>query len=102
MGSRARNSIRAGVRSAKRFPKPRGREPPIEAAKQEPPDVLIHLHETRSILLVAARALDELADPHWLDGADTCGTEDVAVIVRLGIQKLEEAHKALDLGVGAA
>lgn len=63
MGSRARNSIRARVHSAKRFPRSRGRELPIEAAKQEPDDVMTHLHETRSIVLVATRALDELADP---------------------------------------
>jgi hypothetical protein len=60
--------------------------------------VLTQLQETRSILAVAARALDEISDPHWMDAKEPCGSEDVAVIVRLGIQKLDEAREALDLG----
>jgi hypothetical protein len=96
MGSRARNSTRAPARSAKRRPKPRDESPAAE--QSEPTDVLTQLQETHSILAVAARALDEISDPHWLDAKEPCGTEDVAVIVRLGIQKLDEAREALDLG----
>jgi hypothetical protein len=96
MGSRARNSTRAPARSAKRSRKS-GDEPPA-AEQPDSADVLTQLQETRSILAVAARALDEISDPHWLDAEEPGGAEDVAVIVRLGIQKLDSAREALDLG----
>lgn len=95
MGSRARNSTRASARSAKRPARPRDEE---AAERPEQAALLTELQETRSILAVAAQALDETADPHRLDARDTCATEDVAVVVRLGIQRLDATREALDIG----
>jgi hypothetical protein len=96
MGSRAPDSIRARARSAKRYPTHRGKNHPTETPQPQPGDLAVRLHETRSILAVATMALDEIADPHRMDVTETCGTGDVANVLRLGIGLLNEARDALD------
>ena len=61
-------------------------------------DVLIQLQETRSILAVAVRALDEIEDPRRADAPEECASNDVSVVLRVGIERLRRAHEALDSG----
>jgi hypothetical protein len=71
---------------------------PAESPQPKRGEVLNQLNETRSIFACAARCLDEITDPHRLEATETCEPEDVAVVVRLGIQRLDEVRVALDLG----
>jgi hypothetical protein len=48
------------------------------------------------MLAVATLALDEIADPHRTDVSETCGTGDVATVLRLGISLLKQASDTLD------
>jgi hypothetical protein len=88
MDSRAHNSIRAQARSAKRYTHLPGGGPATETPQTGTTDLLLRLNETRSMLAVATLALDEIADPHRTDVLETCGTGDVATVLRLGIALL--------------
>lgn len=93
MGSRPDHSTRAA--------KARSRKPPAPPPPSPAPDldeVLGQLNEVHSIFACTARCLDEITDPHELEAPETCEAKDVAVLVRLGIQRLEEAQEALDRG----
>jgi hypothetical protein len=59
------------------------------------------LQETRSILACAVRCLDELIDPSQLDAPEEIDAMDVGVVIRVGIERLNEARRALD-GLPAA
>lgn len=94
MGSRPRKSSSAtSARSEKSVIKPAPRRDP------DPAEVLDMLNGVRSIFACCARSLDDLAEPHEPYAPELCGPKDVVVIVRLGIQKLDEVHEALDLGL---
>jgi hypothetical protein len=54
------------------------------------------LQDARSLFACAARCLDEIAEPHQLDAPEGCDVTDVAVLVRAGIQRLNEGRTALD------
>lgn len=54
------------------------------------------LQTIRSLLAVAVRALDEIADPRRLDPPETCERDDVATVVRLAIERLSQAQQGLD------
>lgn len=96
MDSHADNSIRARARSAKRHPHPPDGKPATESPRPGSTDLLLQLNETRSMLAVATLALDEIADPHRTDVSETCGTGDVATVLRLGISLLKQASDTLD------
>jgi hypothetical protein len=61
-----------------------------------PADALSHLHDARSVFACAARCLEEITDPHWLEGEDRSVTVDVAVVVRTGLDALDKAAEVLD------
>ncbi len=54
------------------------------------------LQHVRSVLAVAALALDEVVDPSELEQQAECDATDVAVVIRLGIEQLNQARQALD------
>lgn len=83
-----------GSKPSKSKPSRRKPAPPPQASSCEAAEQA--LQETRSILACAARCLDEITDPHELDAPEPCGPDDVAVVVRLGIQRLDEARESLD------
>jgi hypothetical protein len=95
MGSRPADSTRV--------PKARSRHsdsspPPRSTGTPDLDEVLGQLNEVHSIFACTARCLDEITDPHELEAPETCEAKDVAVLVRVGVQRLEEAQEALDLG----
>jgi hypothetical protein len=95
MGSRPVHSTRA---AKARSPKPAASPPPPSHGTPDLDEILGQLNEVHSIFACTARCLDEITDPHELEAPETCEAKDVAVLVRVGIQKLEEAQEALDIG----
>lgn len=93
MGSRPAHSTRV-ARARSRKPVP----PPPSPRTPDVDEVLGQLNEVHSIFACTARCLDEITDPHELEAPETCEAKDVAVLVRVGIQRLEEAQDALDRG----
>jgi hypothetical protein len=94
MGSRPRNSSSAGsARSEKSEVRPAPRRQP------DPAEVLDMLNGVRSIFACAADCLDDMVQPYDIAAPGQCGPQDAEVVVRLGIQKLDEVHEALDLGI---
>lgn len=95
-----RRATAASSPKSRSRPKHKRTATPAGAGQRSPApgDVLFHLLETRSILACAARCLDEIADPHRLE-AEQCGPQDVAVVVRAGIKRLDEARQTLDVPV---
>lgn len=70
--------------------------------KAQEVDALTALNEARSILVCIAFCLEEMCDPHRCDVLGECAPEDVSVVVRLGIKKLDEARRAVDKPEGAS
>jgi hypothetical protein len=96
MGSRPRKSIsRSPARSDKSEATPSRRTP-------DPAEILDMLNGVRSIFACSARTLDDISEPCEPHAPERCGPKDVVVVVRLGIQKLDEVHEALDLGLPVA
>jgi hypothetical protein len=80
--------------------KPRKSKPPREPVPPRAPSAYEAaeqaLQETRSIFACAARCLDEVIDPSQLEAPEEFDASDIVVIVRLGIQRLNDAREALD------
>ena len=94
MGSLPRNSSSAtGARSDK------SDTPLIRRRKPDPAEVLDMLNRVRSIFACAAHCLDDMVHRYDIDAPGPCGPQDAEVVVRLGIQKIDEVHEALDLGI---
>ena len=71
---------------------------PVEEKAEE---VVGQLDDTRSVLSVALRALDNIdqKDDRRLDAPVVCRPYDVATVLRVGLGCLDEAREALQTGV---
>jgi hypothetical protein len=106
MGSRGHRSTRNGkTRPAKRAKSAENptTEPAeaVQAVEDKAEDVVGQLDDTRSVLSVALRALDNIdqKDDRRLDAPVVCRPYDVATVLRVGLGCLEEAREALQTGV---
>ena len=105
MGSRGRNSSSAGsarsIKARNTDSKPASRSICAARFEQAANDVVGQLDDTRSVLLVALKALDNIHETgeRRLDAPVICLPDDVATVLRVGLARLDNARSALQTRV---
>ena len=101
MGSRTRNSTQKrkqrSVKAPKGTAKPSSQPPGTVCLQRAANDVVGQLDDTRSVLSVALKALDNIHETgeRRLDAPVTCLPDDVATVLRVSLARLDDARKAL-------
>lgn len=105
MGSRPRNSTQKRQQRSAKAPKPTSKSSshPTRTARlrEAANDVVGRLDDTRSLLSVAVKALDNIHETgeRRLDAPVICLPDDVATVLRVGLESLEGAREALQTRV---
>ena len=101
MGSRPRNSTQKRKQRSVKAPKTTGK-PSLQPhgtgrMRDAANDVVGQLDDTRSVLSVALKALDNIHETgeRRLDAPVICLPDDVATVLRVGLGCLEKAREAL-------
>jgi len=105
MGSRGRNSSSASsarsIKARNTASKPSAQSTCAARFEEAANDVVGQLDDTRSVLLVALKALDNIHETgeRRLDAPVTCLPDDVATVLRVGLARLDTARNALQTRV---